>query len=126
MSEIVRVAIGIIEDVQARYLVTQRQSTSILGGYWELPGGKLEEGEQPMDALKRELFEEIGIEVLDANFLSTLETDRHGYDLVLHAYTVPRYLGNPLSKEGQSMRWVEREALSKMNLLPATRELLGV
>ena len=61
--KIVEVALGYVFDQQGRVLVAQRPMEKDFGGLWEFPGGKLEEGETPKDALTREMHEELGINV---------------------------------------------------------------
>ena len=69
------VAVALV-DADSRVLLTQRPPGKALAGMWEFPGGKLEPEEQALDGLKRELREELGIEVLDATPLIAYE---HGY-----------------------------------------------
>ena len=105
-----------------RYLAVRRPEGKYMAGYWEFPGGKIEVGETPDQALARELREELGIRVAD----SRLWRDRvHRYpDLHVHVffYMVNAFQGEPLPREGQSMAWVTPAE----NALPFLSADLGV
>ncbi len=81
MSEINRpiteVAAGILLDAEGRYLLGQRPEGKPYAGYWEIPGGKIEKGETVFEALKRELQEELGIEIQSSEELTVLEQITH-------------------------------------------------
>ncbi|SMP42156.1 8-oxo-dGTP diphosphatase MutT [Desulfonatronum lacustre] len=112
-----RVVAGIVWHGD-RYLAVRRPEGKHMAGYWEFPGGKIEAGETPDQALARELREELGICVAD----SRLWRDRvHRYpDLHVHVffYMVNAFQGEPLPREGQSMAWVT-PAENALPFLPA-------
>lgn len=99
------VAVGILTD-DKKILITRRSLGSHQGGKWEFPGGKLEPGEQVFTALKRELYEEIGIDVQQASpFMQVV----HAYpdkNVLLDVWRVSGYRGSPTGREGQETRWV--------------------
>ncbi|HEU4617188.1 MAG TPA: 8-oxo-dGTP diphosphatase MutT [Gammaproteobacteria bacterium] len=115
----VEVLVGLIEDADGRVLVNRRRPGTHMAGFWEFPGGKRTAGETRLDALKRELDEELGITVLEA--IPVLEV-RHDYpdkSVALDVWRVLRYSGEPFAREGQELRWVETGALGEIGLLPA-------
>ena len=73
--DVVTVAVGILIDPQGRVLITRRAPQSHQGGLWEFPGGKVEPGETIVDALARELKEELGVTVLTSEPFMTLQHD---------------------------------------------------
>lgn len=122
-SPVIVVAIGIVERDGA-YLVTRRPQGSHLEGMWEFPGGKLEPGESPAEAVARELREEVGAVVTTARPLTFAH---HRYDdrevlLLFHrcllAETPTR------SPEGLEMRWATLDELRELPFPPANREAL--
>lgn len=104
------VAIGAIVNDKAQLCIAYRaNSKTHCHGFWEFPGGKVDAGETPYQALIRELYEEIGIHVSHAILLKT-----HPYvyqldnkQVVLHFFLVDQFLGEPYSKEGQPIKWIE-------------------
>jgi mutator protein MutT len=112
-------------DARRRVLIAQRPAGKHLAGAWEFPGGKLELGEAPGEGLKRELREELGVEIGPARPLMRL---RHRYpygEVLLDVWVVRRYRGRPRGLDGQALRWCDRAALMAADLLPADRPILA-
>jgi mutator protein MutT len=112
-------------DARGRVLIAQRPPGKHLAGMWEFPGGKVEPGEARVDALRRELEEEIGIIIEMPRPLLRL---RHTYsygDVLLDVWIVRRYRGTPRSLDGQALRWCRRASLGTAGLLPADRPIIG-
>jgi mutator protein MutT len=106
-------------------LIAQRPAGKHLAGMWEFPGGKVEPGEARVDALRRELEEEIGINIGVPRPLLRL---RHTYsygEVLLDVWVVRRYRGKPRSLDGQALRWCRRASLGTAGLLPADRPIIG-
>jgi 8-oxo-dGTP diphosphatase len=120
----VQVAVGILVKANQSLLIQQRRSGTDCAGLWEFPGGKLEAGESPEAALKRELKEELDIKVIDAYLLSTLEYDYTHACVSLHTYLVHQWSGELKGAEGQEIAWGSPEKLIKYDLLEATYPLL--
>lgn len=121
------VAVGVLCDEAERILLARRPSGKPLPGYLEFPGGKVETGETPVDALIRELAEEIGV-VVNAADLEPLIRFEHTYPdftVRLHAYTASHWQGEPINAEDQELGWHDRAALRDLPLLPANRPLLN-
>ncbi len=107
----VRVAVGIISDDTGAVLIARRPRQAHQGGLWEFPGGKLEPGETVEAALRRELFEELGIQLQTAE--PWLRVD-HAYSdktVSLEVWRVLAYRGEPRGREGQPLAWVKASDL---------------
>ena len=113
-------------DADGRILLAQRPEGKALAGLWEFPGGKLEVGERPEDALIRELAEEIGIVVKPA-CLAPLTFASHAYDdfhLLMPLYVCRRWQGEAVGREGQALAWVRPQKLRDYPMPPADGPLI--
>ena len=123
---VTEVAAGILLDGQGRYLLGQRPEGKPYAGYWEVPGGKIEKGESVFEALKRELQEELGIEIASSEELTVLEHDYpHAY-VRLHVSVIRQWSGTPIGCEGQALSWelLAANTPSVEPLLPAAWPML--
>lgn len=96
-----------------------------MAGLWEFPGGKVEAGERPEDALIRELDEELGIDVTES-CLAPLTFASHGYDdfhLLMPLYVCRQWDGEVEPREGQELTWVRPNRLSGYDMPPADEPL---
>ncbi len=112
------VLVGLIGDASGRWLVNQRRPGSDLAGFWEFPGGKLERGETPLAALRRELSEELGIEVLSARPWLAFVHDYPDKRVRLDVWRVLDYRGTITAREAQRLDWVPADRLAALPLLP--------
>jgi 8-oxo-dGTP diphosphatase len=120
---LIPVAAGILRDKAGRILIAQRPPGGHVGGFWEFPGGKLHRDEGPVEALERELREELGVTVEAA---TSFMTYRHEYPeriVELHVFLVDRYSGEPRGVEGQPLRWVNLAELESAGLLEADQPI---
>lgn len=120
------VAVGVLMDSQGRYLMTTRPEGKVYPGYWEFPGGKLEVGESVVDALHRELIEEIGL-AIDTTRTHVWRTQMVDYPhalVRLHFCKVTSWMGALTMHEGQRYEWVTLPA-SVMPILPGALPVLG-
>lgn len=119
MKPTVRVVAAVLYDERRQVLVTQRPAGKSMAGHWEFPGGKVEPGESDADALRRELREELGIEIIQARPLEEL---RHEYPercVVLSVWVVTEFSGAPAALEGQPLHWSPPAQLRALAMLPA-------
>jgi 8-oxo-dGTP diphosphatase len=121
-----KVVAAIIIDTQNNILITKRPSASHLGGYWEFPGGKIENGESESQALVRELREETG---LDICVINKFWGDEFDYDIkIIHLsffFCRPCSAGQPVEKiEISDFRWIKKEELSNFKFPPADSALI--
>ncbi|MGU3431818.1 (deoxy)nucleoside triphosphate pyrophosphohydrolase [Actinomycetes bacterium M1A6_2h] len=106
--------------VDARLLLAQRAHPAELAGRWELPGGKVEPGEQDATALVRELREELAIDVVVGDSIGA-DVDL-GVGLVLRAYRASLVSGTPTPLEHSALRWVNAAELHTIDLVDADRQ----
>jgi len=125
MKMVLVVACALV-DADGRILLAQRPEGKALAGLWEFPGGKLEAGERPEDALIRELAEELGIAVKHA-CLAPLTFASHAYDdfhLLMPLYVCRRWEGEVAGREGQALAWVRPGKLRDYPMPPADAPLI--
>ena len=121
-------------DPDNRILITKRPEGKHLAGMWEFPGGKVRDDESPEAALRRELHEELAIDVC-ADCLAPFTFASHAYDtfhLLMPLYLIRTWDGTITPKEGQEIAWTRAKSLSKYKmppadtpLIPMLRDLLG-
>ena len=109
---LLHVAVGVILDGEHNILITRRAADSHQGGLWEFPGGKIEEGESPGEALARELREELGIEIDHTSALLKVQHDYGDKAVLLDVQVVWEFSGEARPLEGQPMTWVSLQELS--------------
>jgi len=120
---IIPVAVAVIQDERGRVLLTRRAEESHQGGLWEFPGGKLEPGESLSRALKREIREELGIEVGAHQPLITVNHDYTDRRVRMEVHQVLDYRGIPTGLEGQPLAWVSPSELGRYPMPAADRPI---
>ena len=97
---------------------TQRGYGEFKGG-WEFPGGKIEEGEAPQEALKREIMEELDTEISVGELIDTIEYDYPTFHLSMDCFWSEIISGDLVLNEHEDARWLKKDELSKVDWLPA-------
>jgi 8-oxo-dGTP diphosphatase len=113
-------------DIDNRVLLARRPEGKKMAGLWEFPGGKLQPGETPENALIRELKEELGIDVAQA-CLAPFAFASHDYErfhLLMPLFLCRRWTGNPAGLEGQALAWVRPQKLTDYDMPPADKPLI--
>lgn len=118
------VVAGVIRDRQGRILLARRLPSAHLGGFWEFPGGGVEEGESPEKALQRELQEELGVEVAVGAPITFAWHRDERRTLLLLFYQAEIIKGVPVGQQGQEVRWVGVDELQATSMPPADQELV--
>ena len=121
----VHVSAGILRNAGGQVLLTERIDDGPFCGLWEFPGGKIHADETARIALKRELLEEIGIEVTAVEPLMNLTHEYSDRTVELEFFDVTKWLGEPAGLEGQSLRWVDIAELRADELLPADAPIVA-
>ncbi len=121
--KVTEVAVGIILQPEGQFLLAKRPKGKPYENYWEFPGGKLEEGESVHQALARELYEELGIQIKDSQAWDVIEHDYpHAY-VRLYLRVVREWEGQAQGLEGQELHWqvlTGNQNAGVSPLLPAT------
>lgn len=93
---------------------------------WEFPGGKMEPGESPQEALKREIKEELATEIEVGVFIHTIEWDCPKFHLTMHCFFCRVVKGHLQLLEHEAARWVEKDKLDEVDWLPADRTIVPI
>lgn len=123
--KVLQIAVGIIRNPQYEIFITQRAADAHMANKWEFPGGKIEQGESPEQAVIRELEEEVGIIARAPRLFDKLEyqfPDRH---ITLWFYLVEQWEGEPWGKEGQPGRWVTLTESDAEKFPPANEPVIA-
>ena len=121
MKKIEVVAAIICKD--GAYFATQR-GYGEFEGMWEFPGGKIEPGESAEDALKREIQEELGVDITIDKFLCTTDYDYPTFHLTMHCYLCSIVSGEIELREHKSARWLTADLLNSVEWLPADMDVI--
>ena len=124
VADRVEVVAAVISRPSGEILLAQRPPGKVYEGYWEFPGGKVEAAEQPYDALRRELREELGLEVDVAWPWIAREYHYAHAHVRLNFFRVPAWHPAPASREGQALSWQRIDSISVAPLLPANEPIL--
>jgi 8-oxo-dGTP diphosphatase len=124
-DECVHVVAGILRDAHGRVLLAQRPHGKHLAGLWEFPGGKCEPGESPEQALRRELHEEIGVQIGAISRLIAVPWCYPQKSILLDVYEIADYAGNVHGREAQALQWVRIEDLPEIPMPPADRPVMA-
>ncbi|MEM7213924.1 MAG: 8-oxo-dGTP diphosphatase MutT [Pseudomonadota bacterium] len=123
---IVLVSACALLDADNRVLIAQRPAGKSMAGLWEFPGGKIETGETPEQALIRELEEELSVTTWES-CLAPLSFASHAYDtfhLLMPLFVCRKWEGRPTPRENQLLKWVRAADLRKYPMPPADDPLI--
>lgn len=114
-NEVIRVVAGVLIKDNETYLMHQRPIEKQYGGLWEFPGGKVEEGESYLAALKRELNEELGILAEEIKRIPVAQAEGSTFDgqglIQIVLFRCERWSGEPYSIEGGTVQWFEKDEI---------------
>lgn len=119
----IEVVAAIIRDDEGRVFATQR-GYGDFKDYWEFPGGKMEAGESPEEALRREIWEELETRVIVRQLLTTVDWDYPQFHLTLHCYWCSVQSGSLTLKEHEAARWLAPTELESVEWLPADKAVI--
>ena len=123
----VKVAVGVVFDSERRILITQRPLHVSHGGFWEFPGGKLEQDELAEHALIREIKEELGIDIHECQHMGDVHHTYPDKSVQLIVFKVTHFTGTPKCNEGQlDMKWSTINELSSNDFPEANHAILDM
>ena len=125
-KNLVIVASVAIIDANDQILIAKRPNKKHLSGFWEFPGGKVEKGESPENALVREVKEELNIDINNKCIapLTFSEFNYENFHLLLLLYVCRRWEGEPMSMEKNEIKWVSVNTLRQYKMPPADDSLI--
>ena len=126
-KKILYVSAGVILDSNYKILLSKRKKNKHLPGLWEFPGGKIEAGETPEIALKRELKEELNIDTNEACFAPITFTTFNYKDfyLVMFLFVCRKWSGKIINFESDEIIWVNKKNLRNFKMTPANTNLIS-
>ena len=116
----IEVVAAIIHDDEGHIFATQRGYGEMKDG-WEFPGGKMEPGESPEEALKREIWEELETKIVVERLVQTVEWDYPAFHLTMHCFWCHIESGSLKLKEHEAAKWLTKDQLDCVDWLPADR-----
>lgn len=123
MARTIEVVAALIRK-DGRFLVCQRPPHKARALLWEFPGGKIEPGETPQEALVREIKEELDTEIEVVDYLETVEYDYPNFHLSMDCFFCTIKSGELVLKEHEAARWLTADTLDSVDWLPADRGLI--
>lgn len=125
MTKLIHVAAAVILNAQGQILLARRPEDKHQGGLWEFPGGKVEPGEPVVEALARELDEELGIQITTARPLIQIPHHYPDKSVLLDVYEVSAFEGEAYGREGQPIVWVDRSELAGYEFPAANKPIVA-
>ncbi len=119
----IEVVAAIIHDAEGRIFATQRGYGEFKDG-WEFPGGKMEAGETPEEALRREIWEELETRIEVERLVETVEYDYPQFHLTMHCFLCRVESGRLELKEHEAARWLTKDKLNEVDWLPADLQII--
>ena len=119
-----QIGVAVIRDDRDLILIDRRLAKGLLGGFWEFPGGKIEGNETVQECIKREILEEIGIEIAVDSHLITIDHTYSHFRVNLQVYNCRYLSGEARAIECEEIRWVTIEELDNYTFPPANQEII--
>ncbi len=118
------IGVAVITDSQGNILIDRRKQEGLLGGLWEFPGGKIEPGETPEECVKREIKEELGIEIAVQDKLVTIEHAYTHFKVTLNVFNCKHLSGDPQPLESDEVKWVTLDEIDQYPFPKANSQII--
>jgi A/G-specific adenine glycosylase len=119
-----RIGVAVIRNDEGLILIDRRPAQGLLGGLWEFPGGKIEPNETVEECIRREILEEIGIEIAVENHLITIEHAYTHFRVTLNVYYCRYLAGEPQPIQCDEIRWVTLEEIDQFPFPKANLQII--
>ena len=119
-----KIGVAVIRDDRDLILIDRRLAKGLLGGFWEFPGGKIEGNETVQECIKREVLEEIGIEIAVDSHLITIDHTYSHFRVNLQVYNCRYLSGEARAIECEEIRWVTIQELDNYTFPAANQEII--
>jgi 8-oxo-dGTP diphosphatase/A/G-specific adenine glycosylase len=119
-----QIGVAVIRDDRDLILIDRRLAKGLLGGFWEFPGGKIEGNETVQECIKREILEEIGIEIAVDSHLITIDHTYSHFRVNLQVYNCRYLTGQARAIECEEIRWVTIQELDNYTFPAANQEII--
>lgn len=119
------IGVGVLWNSKQQILIDRRPPGGTLGGLWEFPGGKVEPGETVEECIKRELWEELGIEIEVGKHLITIEHDYTHLRVTLKVHHCRHVSGVPQALECEEVRWVTLDEITQFQFPSANHQIIA-
>lgn len=119
-----QIGVAVIRDDRDLILIDRRLAKGLLGGFWEFPGGKIEGNETVQECIKREILEEIGIEIAVDSHLITIDHTYSHFRVNLQVYNCRYLSGEARAIECEEIRWVTIQELDNYTFPAANQEII--
>ncbi|RPH91751.1 MAG: 8-oxo-dGTP diphosphatase MutT [Chroococcales cyanobacterium metabat2.561] len=119
-----QIGVAVIKDDRDLILIDRRLAKGLLGGFWEFPGGKIEGNETVQECIKREILEEIGIEIAVDSHLITIDHTYSHFRVNLQVYNCRYLSGQARAIECEEIRWVTIQELDNYTFPAANQEII--
>lgn len=119
-----KIGVAVIKNEEGKILIDKRLSTGLMANLWEFPGGKIEEGETVIECIKREIKEELGIEINVEEHLITINHNYSKFQVTLIVHLCRLLSGKPQPIECQEIKWVNIADLTNYNFPEANNKII--
>ena len=121
-----RIGVAVIRNHRQQILIDRRRDGGLMGGLWEFPGGKIEAGETVEACIKREILEELGIDIEVGDHLITIDHTYSDFHVTLIVHQCRHLAGEPQAIECQEIRWVALEEIEQFTFPQANSKIIAI
>lgn len=121
-----QIGVALISNQQGKILIDRRKTQGEMGGLWEFPGGKIEVGETIEECIKREIKEELGIEIIVGNHVVTISHRYEKFIVTLYVHDCQHLSGEPQALECDEILWVKSSELNQYQFPQANTQIIDI